>query len=83
MPDDPFTLRQADQARSDFAIIESELEAIHKRLSQLPTRREVWQAAMLGMIGGAVAAADRGIPASVFLSRFLIERGLAPPSSLS
>jgi len=56
MPADPFTLRQADQARTDFAIIESELEAIHKRLGQLPTRREVWQAAMLGMIGGAVAA---------------------------
>jgi hypothetical protein len=56
MPDDPFTLRQVDQARTDFAIIETELEAIHKRLGQLPTRREVWQAAMLGMLGGAVAA---------------------------
>ena len=56
MPADPFTLRQADQARTDFAIIEDELEAIHRRLSQLPTRREVWQAAMLGMLGGAVAA---------------------------
>jgi hypothetical protein len=50
------TLRQADQARTDFAIIEDELEAIHKRLSQLPTRNEVWRAAMLGMLGGAVAA---------------------------
>src|SRR5258708_26912846 len=48
MPADPFTLRQADQARTDFAIIEDELEAIHKRLSQLPTRNEVWRAAMLG-----------------------------------
>ncbi len=56
MPDDPFTLRQVDQERADFAIIETELEAVHRRLSQLPTRREVWQAAMLGMIGGAVAA---------------------------
>ena len=46
MPADPFTLRQADQARTDFAIIEDELEAIHKRLSQLPTRNEVWRAAM-------------------------------------
>ena len=26
IPDDPFTLRQADQARTDFAIIEAELE---------------------------------------------------------
>jgi hypothetical protein len=49
-------LRQADQARTDFAIIEDELEAIHKRLSLLPTRNEVWRAAMLGMLGGAVAA---------------------------
>jgi hypothetical protein len=49
---DPFTLRQADQARTDFAIIEDEREAIHKRLSQLPTRNEVWQAAMLEMLGG-------------------------------
>jgi hypothetical protein len=56
MPADPFTLRQVDQARSDFAIIEDELEAIHKRLSQPPTRNEVWRAAMLGMLGGAVAA---------------------------
>jgi hypothetical protein len=56
MPADPFTLRQADQARTDFAIIEDELEAIHKRLGQLPTRSEVWRAALLGMLGGAVAA---------------------------
>ena len=47
MPADPFTLRQADQARTDFAIIEDELEAIHKRLSQLPTQNEVWRAALL------------------------------------
>jgi hypothetical protein len=40
MPAEPFTLRQADQARTDFAIIEDELEAIHKRLSQLPTRKK-------------------------------------------
>jgi hypothetical protein len=55
MPD-PLTLRQADQARTDFAVIEDELEAIHRRLSQLPTRNEVRRAAMLGMPGGAVAA---------------------------
>ena len=38
------------------AIIEDELEAIHKRLSQLPTRNDVWRAALMGMLGGAVAA---------------------------
>jgi hypothetical protein len=36
MPD-PFTLRQADQARTDFAVIEDELETIHRRLRLLPT----------------------------------------------
>jgi hypothetical protein len=30
MPADPFTLRQADQARTDFAIIEDELVPVHK-----------------------------------------------------
>jgi hypothetical protein len=39
MPADPFMLRQADQARTDFAIIENELEAIHKRLAGLPSRQ--------------------------------------------
>jgi hypothetical protein len=53
MPADPFTLRQADQARTDFAIIEDALEAIHKRLSQLPTRNEVWRTVLIGMVGGA------------------------------
>jgi hypothetical protein len=57
MPDEmPFTFRQADQARADLALIEGELEAIHKRLSQLPTRNEMWRAALMGMLGGAVAA---------------------------
>ena len=45
MPDDPATrlaLRQADQARCDFAIIETELEAIHAR-----------RACLIGMLGGA------------------------------
>jgi hypothetical protein len=53
MPADPFTLRQADQARTDFAIIESELEAIHKRLSQLPSvlRRQRMIDAILAAIG--------------------------------
>jgi hypothetical protein len=34
-------LRQADQARTDFAAIESELEVIQKQLGRLPTRRGV------------------------------------------
>jgi hypothetical protein len=37
--DDPFTLRQVDQARTDYAIIETELEAIHARLAQMPSKQ--------------------------------------------
>jgi hypothetical protein len=32
---------QADQARTDFAAIESELEVVQKQLARLPTRREL------------------------------------------
>jgi hypothetical protein len=32
------TLRQADQARTDFALIDSNLELIIGQLAQLPTR---------------------------------------------
>jgi hypothetical protein len=69
MPADPFTLRQADQARTDFAIIEDDLEAIHKRLSQLPKRRDLakysfvllFVGAMLGIVG--IEAFWRYVPA--------------------
>jgi hypothetical protein len=60
MPDDDIverlTLRQADQARDDLAAIHDELEFIKIQLACLPTRNEVWRAALLGMLGGAVAA---------------------------
>jgi hypothetical protein len=49
MPDDPATrlaLRQADQARCDFAIIETELEALHARLARMPTRADLARAAL-------------------------------------
>jgi hypothetical protein len=42
-------LRQPDQARTDFAAIESDLEVIQKQLARLPTRRELARAA-LGII---------------------------------
>ena len=48
-----FTLHQADQARTDFATIEAELEAIHARLARMPTRVEAAQLALMGVIGGA------------------------------
>jgi hypothetical protein len=43
------TLRQADQARTDFALIESNLEFIAGQISRLPTRRDLEKAA-LGII---------------------------------
>jgi hypothetical protein len=47
MPDEKsFTLRQADQARTDFAIIEAELEALHARLTRMPTRADLARAAL-------------------------------------
>ena len=36
-PDYPLTLRQADQARSDFAAIESDLQFVVSQLARLPT----------------------------------------------
>jgi hypothetical protein len=53
MPDeDDFTLRQIDQARRDLYAIQDDLDFIKAQLAQLPTRNEVWRAAMLGMLGG-------------------------------
>ena len=41
MPDKyPLTLRQADQARTDFAAVESDLEFIMAQLARIPTRKE-------------------------------------------
>ena len=37
-PDYPLTARQADQARSDFSAIESDLRFVMSQLAQLPTR---------------------------------------------
>lgn len=39
MPDQhTLTLRQADQARTDFALLESHLETIAGQIARLPTR---------------------------------------------
>ena len=50
MPNDPkqrLTLRQADQARTDFAAIESDLEFLMQRIAQLPTAADLWRATLL------------------------------------
>jgi hypothetical protein len=39
MPEEyPLTLRQADEARTDFAAIESDLQFVMGQLARLPTR---------------------------------------------
>jgi hypothetical protein len=54
-PERHLTLRQADQARTDFAIIEDDLEAIYARLAKNPTRSETLKLA-LGCVGAVVVA---------------------------
>jgi hypothetical protein len=50
MPDEhTLTLCQADQARSDFAAIETDLQFVMGQLARLPTRRDLAKAA-LGII---------------------------------
>ena len=50
-------LRQADQARTDFAAIEDGLEFIMAQVAKVPTRRElVWVAAGSFAAGAALAA---------------------------
>jgi hypothetical protein len=52
MTDERYTQRLVGQARTDFAIIEDDLEAIYARLARMPTRAELVRAA-LGIIFGA------------------------------
>jgi hypothetical protein len=63
VPDDferRLTLRQADQARTDFAVIEDELEAIYAHVARLPSRGELWRACRIGMLGGSVLTTALG-----------------------
>jgi hypothetical protein len=54
------TLRQADQARTDFAIIEDELEVIFARVARLTSRGELWRACLIGMLAGSVLTTALG-----------------------
>ena len=49
----PLTLHQADQTRTDFTAIESELGIIQAQLARLPKRRELAQTALLATLTGA------------------------------
>ncbi len=48
----PLTLRQAHQARADFAAIEDELDFIKSQLARLPTLKEMAQTALLSLLVG-------------------------------
>jgi len=52
-----FTLRQAAQARDDFAMIMDELEFVKSRLARLPTRRDQAFVPLKIMFGSAVIGA--------------------------
>ncbi len=45
--ENPLTLHQADQARTDFAAIESDLNAIMDQIARLPTYKELAKMALL------------------------------------
>ena len=54
---DRFTLRQAAQARDDFAQIMDELEFVKAQLAALPTRRDQAFTPLRIMFGSAVLSA--------------------------
>jgi hypothetical protein len=49
---DQLSLRQADQICGDLYALQDDLDFIKVQLARLPTRNEIWRAAMLGMLGG-------------------------------
>jgi hypothetical protein len=58
------TLRQADQARSDFAALSDDLDFIKEQLARLPTRKDQARLALLALVGGA------GLTAGLMLAAF-------------
>jgi hypothetical protein len=62
MPDDPeirLALRQADQARTDVAAIESDLEFLMQQIARL--RGEPWRICLIGTLGGSVLTTALGL----------------------
>ena len=53
--DRQFTLRQADQARSDFAEIQAEFAFLNEQLARLPTRSEITWFGLLTTLGALAA----------------------------
>jgi len=61
MPNDldpqPFTLRQAAQARNDFAQVMDELDFVKELIARIPTRRDQAFIPLRIMLGGALLSA--------------------------
>ena len=49
----PFTLPRRDPERIDLAAVKTDLEFVMDQLARLPTRKEIWRAALIGMLTGA------------------------------
>ncbi len=49
----PLTLRQADQARADFAAIADDLDFVKGQLARIPTRKELARLVLLGTLATA------------------------------
>jgi len=47
---------RSDRARDDLYGLRADLDFIKVQLAKLPTRNDVWRVALMGMLGGAVAA---------------------------
>jgi hypothetical protein len=46
----PLALRQADGARTDFALLKAELDFVKGQIAAIPTRKEIWRLALLAML---------------------------------
>jgi hypothetical protein len=49
-------LREAGQLRTDIANLEISLEVTMRQLARMPTRKDLWRAVLMGMLGGAALA---------------------------
>jgi hypothetical protein len=68
-------LRQADQARTDFAALESDLQIVISQLARLPTRSDLTRTA-LGIIFATMMLTTLSLLA--FLGRFSLVSGTWP-----
>src|ERR1700730_2356857 len=78
----PLALRQADQARTDFATIESDLQFLMGQLARVPTRKEQARNA-LGIIFATAMLTTVAVLLFIGFWRYCLLRGPARSSSWS